>query len=354
MTDPRRVALIGLGSVAEPHLVAYEACAATEVVAVVEPRADRLARVSRDYGVPGYGDVASMLANARPDIACVLTPVATHRAIVEQCAAAGVHVLCEKPMANSVADAIAMARACEDAGVRFCYGSSYRYLPAVVIARAQVASGVIGSVRLAIEQVVGGEGADAYRPMSSAHYPEGMPGGGGYGLVDHGVHMLDILPWMCGTHIIDAIGRGDRTGSPALAEFAVLHLAQGGICLLAYDGSTRSSDLPWEGMFGSGRRWIEDRGWIGETGGWQSSPLSIRIHGDRGSLRVFPYANRLFLNREGAIAELALPPIVPPYHFAEQIKDFCVAIDAGRDPACGAAEGIAALRVLDLIYRTSA
>jgi len=55
-----------------------------------------------------------LLPHKRPEIACILTPAATHRALTVQCAQAGIHVLCEKPMAVDLTDALAMARSCDD------------------------------------------------------------------------------------------------------------------------------------------------------------------------------------------------------------------------------------------------
>src|SRR5262249_36280405 len=152
----------------------------------------------------------ALLARGRPDIACILTPASTHRALTERCARAGSHILCEKPMAVTLDDALAMKSACEKNHVQFFYGSSYRYLPAVQKAKSLIAQGVIGTVRLIVEQVIGGEGPAAHHPLSAAHYPQGGPGGGGYGLVDHGIHMLDIFPWLCGSPVVSVFGQGDR------------------------------------------------------------------------------------------------------------------------------------------------
>src|SRR4051812_36535391 len=114
---PLNVALIGLGGVAEPHLVAYRSLSNINIVGVVELRRERLNHISAEYGVRGYETLSALLAETRPDVACILTPTSTHRSLTEQCAGAGVNVLCEKPMAATVEDAVAMATACKKAGV---------------------------------------------------------------------------------------------------------------------------------------------------------------------------------------------------------------------------------------------
>src|SRR5262249_36375097 len=161
----------------------------------------------------------------------------------------------------------------------------------------------------------------SYRPLSAEHYPEGGPGGGGYGLVDHGIHMLDIFPWLCHSSIGRVVGRGDRTGAAARHEFALLEMRNQAIAALAYDSSTRPATLPSAGVFSDARRWVDGRGWMGEAGHWDSGAGHIRIYGTEGSLLLYPYANKLFLNREGRAEERSLPSGTAPYHFAAQMRD---------------------------------
>jgi predicted dehydrogenase len=341
--------VLGLGAVAEPHLEAYSRLDTVEVVGVVEPRSERRAEVGARYGVAGFATWEELLAKGRPDIACLLTPASTHRDLTVRCAAAGVHVLCEKPMAVTLDDANAMARACTEAGVSFFYGSSYRFLPAIQRARELIAAGAIGSIRFMTEQVIGGQGAAAHRPLSAIHYPEGGPGGGGYGLVDHGIHLLDIFPWLCGAQITHAFGRGDRTGAEPRVEFAVLQMAQT-LGLLAYDASTWPAELPTEGVFSQGRQWLDGRGWMGESGEWDAGAGTIRIHGTEGAMRIFHYANKLFVNRGGRWFEQKLAEHSTPWHFGRQMQEFCGNLDRGEPAAVSALDGIRALRALHAVY----
>lgn len=346
----RSLGVIGLGTVAEPHIEAYLQLDCVEVIGLAEPCAPRREEVAGRFGLPSFESCAQLLAAAVPDILCVLTPASTHRQIVEEGARAGVHLLCEKPMAHSLEDAFAMEHACRQHRVRFCYGSSYRHLPAVMEARRLIAEGAIGAVRLLIEEVFTGEGESSYRPLSATHYPVGGPGGGGYGLVDHGVHMLDILPWLCDSSIATLIGRGDRTGAAPRPEFALLGLTNGALGVLLYDGSTWPLELPSEGLFSEGREWVDRRGWVGARGRWDSHPGNIRVYGSKGALRIYHYANRLLLSRDGGLRECELPPQATPAHFGAQMRHFCQELDDGADPSCGAETGIRALQALFAIY----
>jgi UDP-N-acetyl-2-amino-2-deoxyglucuronate dehydrogenase len=353
-TAVRDIAILGLGNVAESHLEAYQTLSQVKVVAVVEPREDRRVSIGALYNVPGFASTEAMLRECRPHIACILTPTQTHRHLTELCADSGVHILCEKPIAVALEDALAIDRACVAAKVQFFYGSSYRYLPAVQAAKAAIVRGDIGAVRLITEEALTGKGADDYRALSPAHYPAGGPGGGGYGLVDHGIHMLDIFPWLCDSRIVTVMGRGDRTGALPQTEFAVLTLQCGAVGMLAYDGSTRPAELATEGVFSEGREWIEGRGWVGEKGKWQNGAPSIRVYGTRGSLRIFHYANKLFMNQSGEMREERLSSWTTPYHFARQMEAFCASLDRGGPPPTSAHDGIQALRALHAVYDSEA
>lgn len=125
-----RVSLIGLGGVAGVHLEGYKEVDEIEVVAGAEIQRDRLNQMVEKWGFKGYTSFKEMLDKEKLDIACVLTPARLHREVTEKVVEYGVNVLYEKPMAVTVDDAKAMIAKCKKEGVKFCYGSSYWFLPA--------------------------------------------------------------------------------------------------------------------------------------------------------------------------------------------------------------------------------
>jgi UDP-N-acetyl-2-amino-2-deoxyglucuronate dehydrogenase len=351
--SPIPIAIVGLGGVADSHISAYRDLSEIDIVAVVDPRQDRMSEVAARLGAQGFPDSATMLRSLRPKLACVLSTVASHRSITEMLAAAEVHVLCEKPIANRIEDAIAMRDVCVRHGVEFMYGSSYRFLPAVLKARELIASGVIGAVRLVEERGVIGAGAAQFTPLSSAHYPEGTPGGGGFGLFDHGIHLLDIIPWLVGSPVRRVMGRGNYTGRPAEPEFAVLEHENGTLGMLTYDESTVPSEFPWEGMFSRGRNWKVGRGFAGDTGEWTQPASFIRIHGTHGALRLYHYGSRLFLCSPGEVKEIEVHGEAVPQHFGRQLLAFIEAIEESRSAPLPADIGIDALKILLAIYESA-
>lgn len=352
-TPPVSVAVVGLGAVANSHIAAYRQLPEVKIAAVVDPRTERTREVAAQLGVPGFASCADMLRQVRPAIGCVLSTVASHRPNTELLAAAGTHVLCEKPIANQLEDALSMARTCERHSVQFMYGSSYRFLPAIVKARDLIASGVIGRVRLIEECGVTGKGADEFTPMSSEHYPEGTPGGGGFGLVDHGIHLLDIFPWLLDSPIRQALGRGNISGRSMETEYCLVRHECDAIGMLTYDESSVGSDLPWEGVFSRGLNWKHNLGFAGETGEWTQGASVIRVHGTHGALRIFYYANRLFLFLPDEAREISLPENAAPEHFGRQLRSFVEALRQNRPAPTGIGIGIQALKALLAVYRSA-
>ena len=345
-----RIGLIGLGGVAEAHLAAYKASDSLLVVAASEVREDRLQQLASQHGFVGYIDYHEMLDKEQLDVVAVLTPVNSHRAVVEDCARAGVNVFCEKPLAISMEDALAIVAACESAGVELSYGASYRYLPAIRKARELITEGVIGDVQLMQESIVGGTGPDGHLPMGFAHYPEGGPGGSGLGLVDHGVHLIDTFSWLSDSRVVSVTGRGNRSGEQPGTEFAYLAFDNGANGFLVYNDCTFSTNLPTEGIFSHGAAW----GFGGYRGPntWHEHPGSIHVHGSQGALRIFHYANHLFLTTASGTQQIPLEDRTPPAQFALQMEAFGEVIEGQSESRVGGQVGIDALRVLLGIYES--
>lgn len=343
-----KVGIIGLGGVSEAHLGAYPEVAGIEVVAAAEPRRERLDEMSTLHGFRGYSDYRLMLENESLDIACVLVPASLHREVTEACAEAGVHVFCEKPIAITLADARQMVSACEQRGVKLFYGASYRFLPAVQKARDLIASGEIGDVLLLTESVLGGSGPEGFLPMGFVHYPEGGPGGSGLGLVDHGVHMIDLFPWLTGSEIVSVSGRGNISGETPSTEHVHMTLANGAMGQLLYNDGTFDTDLPTEGIFSHGAAWNIDG--YEPADSWHAHPGCIRVYGTGGSLRIFHYANQLFLRDREGLRQVKLPDRPPPAQFAMQMESFVSSIRENQPPEVTGQDGVKALRALLAVY----
>lgn len=354
MTSPLRVGLIGLGNVALAHLEGYRGLDQIEVVAGADPRADRAAMMAGRYGFAPFTDYRTMLAEARLDIVAVLSTVVTHREAVEAAAERGLHVLCEKPIAITLEDADRMIAACRRHGVKFFYGSSYRFLPPVAKARELIRAGVLGDVRLLTETFIGGHGPAGYHDMGTHHYPAGGPGGSGNGLVDHGIHLVDIFPWLIDSDIASVTGRGQRSGATPVAEYLAMEFQNGALGHLVYDDATWSADLPSEGLFSWGPTWDQmAAGEAGERGGqWQQHPGSIRVYGSEGTLRIFHYANLLFLRTKTGITQVPVSGRPMPGQFGAEMASLAASIREDRPVEVPGEAGRRALEAVLGVYRS--
>jgi len=346
-----RVGLIGLGGVAEAHLEGYKQVETIQVVAGAEIQTERLARMAEKWRFKGYSDYGQMLAEENLDIACVLTPARFHREVTARVAEAGVHVLCEKPLAVSLDDARAMIEVCDKRGVKLAYGATWRFLPACRKAKEIIESGRLGRVMLMMETYVGGRGYDNFRDAGPMHYPPGGPGGGGMGLIDHGIHLIDMFMWLTGSPAASVFGRGNISGQPPATEYLTMILQNGAVGQLVYNEATLPCEMPTEGIFSWGGSWdINYNMTLG--GGWEAQPQNFRVYGTRGALRVFHYANKLFLYEEGRREQIRVLDRPMPGNFAMQMESFARAIQEKKSPEATGSDGLRALAVALAAYKS--
>ncbi len=143
-----RVAVVGVGIWGKVHLRAYSQHPSAETVAICDVDEDRARQTAELLTIPAcYTSVGEMLANEELDAVSVATPDMAHTEIVIQCAKAGVHVLCEKPMATTVEECQAMISAAKDNNVRLMVDWHNRWNPPVYAAWKSIRDGELGDVR---------------------------------------------------------------------------------------------------------------------------------------------------------------------------------------------------------------
>ncbi|WP_214368800.1 Gfo/Idh/MocA family protein [Pseudonocardia sp. H11422] len=196
-------AVIGAGMAGRAHAAGYRVAPTlfgaglpvVRLVAIADVNAGFAADAARRYGFERAESDWKAVATA-PDVDVVSVVVANplHREIVEGLLDAGKHVLCEKPMAPTVADAEAMVAAAQASVREAAVGFSFRRSPAISAIREQVRGGAIGRP-LAFEGHYWCDyGVDPARPMSWRY--QGRPGSGA--LADIGSHTVDVAEFVCG------------------------------------------------------------------------------------------------------------------------------------------------------------
>ncbi len=188
-------AIIGAGMVARYHATAIERTPGARLVAVGRSDLARAEETATQFGVPCLADYTALLARDDVDAVCICTPSGLHAEQTIAAARAGKHVLVEKPMALTLADADAMIAACAQAGVRMGVALQRRTEPEFQRLQAAIAAGELGRL------VLGSISMPYLRRQSyydSAAWRGTWALDGGGALMNQGIHLVDLLLWLAG------------------------------------------------------------------------------------------------------------------------------------------------------------
>ena len=188
-----RIGVIGLG-IGKWHIEGYQQHPKAVVAAICDMNEERLHEVAAKYDIKKtYTDVTKMLEDGKLDAVSVCLPNALHAPITIAAFQRGLHVLCEKPMAMTVAECETMLAAARKSKKNLMINFSFRFSPMSFALKQQVEAGVIG---------------DIYFGRSVWHRRFGFPSfgswfgqkalSGGGPLIDLGVHRLDLALWLMG------------------------------------------------------------------------------------------------------------------------------------------------------------
>jgi predicted dehydrogenase len=190
--SPRlRFALIGTGGIAQTYAQAFQSSRSCELVAVADTREEAARAFAEPFAARAFSDYKTLAENAEIDAVIVATPPVSHPEIAEFFMARGAHVLCEKPLCLSVAEARRMIETARRTGVRFTMASKFRYVEDVVKAKAMVASGVLG-------EIIQFENAFTAKVDMSRRWNSDARVAGGGVLIDNGTHSVDIIRYFFG------------------------------------------------------------------------------------------------------------------------------------------------------------
>lgn len=196
ITDRRiRFALVGCGRISKNHLDAIESHAdRAELVAVCDVDPTALAAARERTGVPGYASLTELLAHADADAVVLATPSGLHAEQAVEAAAAGRHVITEKPMSTRWQDGKRMVQACDRAGVHLFVVKQNRRNPTLQLLKRAVDGGRFGRIYMVSANVFWS------RPQS---YYDSAPWRGtwefdGGAFMNQASHYVDLLDWLIG------------------------------------------------------------------------------------------------------------------------------------------------------------
>ncbi|MFF0909502.1 Gfo/Idh/MocA family protein [Microbacterium enclense] len=349
----------------------FELPLAPQMSVLVGRDADRTREAAECWGwTESATDWREVVARDDIDVVDVVTPGDTHAEIAIAALEAGKHVLCEKPLANTVDEARRMAAAAESArarGIRSMVGFTYRRVPATTFARDLVASGRIGEVRQVRAEYLQDWLSDAEAPLTWRLQKE-RAGSGALG--DIGAHAVDLTEYITGQRVTRVSGVLETIVSerPVLVESSGLSGSAG-----SERGAVTVDDLAlFTGRLDSGALASFEASRF-RTG--RKNALRIEISGSRGTLAFdLERLNELELYdatepepeqgfRRIYVTEPSHPYVGnwwPTGHmlgyehgFAHQAKDFVEAVGSGEDPRPSFEDGLHVQSVLDAVSRSS-
>lgn len=321
MTDRIRLALIGCGAVARIlHLPAIAGVKEVELAALVDPCLERAAELAMKYGARRIAAEYQELIDGI-DAAIVATPNNLHAPIAIDLLARGVHVLVEKPMALNARDGEKMIAAAQESGRVLAVGMEMRFFDPSRFVKAALSESLLGPIHKFDLRV----GIVSTWPAATDYFLRAHQAGGGV-LINHGIHVLDLLLWWLGdyaevSYFDDALGGVEancelrlrlRNGAAGTVEISRMRKLRN-TCFLEGERGALEIEL-WEP---DGRLYLQ-----------QGDHLVL--HGHTGAPE--------FAHTEA------------PEIFRRQLEDFVAAIRHRRAPFVPGSEALRAVRLIQACY----
>jgi 3-oxoadipate CoA-transferase, beta subunit len=294
----------------------------TRLAAVYSREVHRAEQIARQFGFArSYDSYPQMLKDDSVDVVYICTPNALHAEQAIEAARAGKHVLVEKPMALTTADAEAVVEACDAAGVRLGVGFHLRHHPAHREARAWIAGGNVGHIFLLDARwVVAG-------PQREGWWQDPRMVGA-YAFMAVGVHLVDLVCYLSGQEPVEVAMHTDAQGADKpleLTAVATIRLAGGSLASLA---AVRGAAGLYTGfnVYGTAGN-IQSAGTIGALA--------------RGSVQFVTPDSRREEQYDG------------PDPFQSEIEAFNRSVAEGIDPEASGPDGLKVVRVTEALLESA-
>lgn len=319
---------LGILSAAHLHADAYlgilAALPGVELAGLWDDDAARGRAAAASHGIAFVATEAALLDRVEGVI--IASVNSEHRRLVELAAAAGAHVLCEKPLATRVEDARTMVAACAAAGVRLMTAFPMRFSPVIRALEDSLRAGTLGEI-VCLEGVNTGEMPDIHR----AWFVDPVLAGGG-AVMDHVVHLADLARWLLGSEVVEVYAVANR-----ILQERFDPVETGGLVSLRFaNGAFATIDCSWS----------KPRSYPTWGG------LSIEVVGTKGVVTADAFRQHLVLygTREAGISW----PFWGSDPNVGMLIEFVAAIREDREPAVTGLDGLRAVEIVEAAYRSIA
>ncbi len=333
-TRPLRAGVVGLG-MGRGHIQAYQKVTGCEVTAVCDKDPDRLKRAVEEFHIKHtFEDAQKMFASGKIDVVSIATPNFTHRSLTIAALQAGLHVLCEKPLAMNAAEAREMLEAAKASRRKLAIHFNHRMGPQAWTIAQFVKAGELGEPSLA---------------RAIWHRRRGIPAGatgwfrmqqtaGGGPLIDLGVHILDQVlfafdyPRVVSVtgQTVNHFGVEDAPGGMDVEDLVTAYIR----CV---NGLVIILEVSWAAHHE------------------HAEQVHIALYGSKaGIVRHQEFYKdepvKIYHRRGDQLATTTLDTLAsaPGVH-----QDFIDAIHEDREPLCSGEHGLATMRIIDAIYESA-
>ena len=311
----KRFAIVGTGAIARAYETAFSSVKNAQIVAVCDVDPVAAGEYGRRVGCPSYPTTRHLLAGAEFDAAVVCTPPVSHESIACELLQHGKHVLCEKPLAISVAAARRMMATARLSGAILTMASKFRYAADVRKARELLAEGAIGELTFA-------ENAFASRVDMRNRWNSNAAVSGGGVLIDNGTHAVDVLRYFLGNLCDIQVVEGRRMQGLAVEDTVRLFVHNDA-------GVVGTSDLSWS---------ID-----------KELETFLRLYGSLGTILVGWRESR-FRRRGESNWNVFGNGYDKIQAFRDQLHNFCDAIDGTDRLAVTVEDAMASVQVIQAAY----
>ncbi len=326
-------AIIGVGNIAGVHAAAIRGTPDAELVAVATRNPERGKAFVAEHGGSWYADYREVLKQPDVDIVTLCTPHDLHAPMTIEAAAAGKHVLCEKPMARTVAECDDMLAACERAGVTLGVIFQGRFEPLSKKLKADFKAGRLGKLLWASSNTVWYRSDEYYR--SGAWRGTWAHEGGGV-LINQAIHAIDMLLWLSGlpTRVTAQMRTLNHQIEVEDAAMAILEYPNGALGLI----QATTDAFPG---------YAERLEFYGTNGG-------VVYHKSQGKLEWHLAEPRQdTVDEAEAISGAAGPMISNAAAHTAQFQDFATAVREHRSLLVDGREGRRSVAVVEAVYRSA-
>ena len=292
-----------------------------ELAAAWDEDEERLDKYSKEFNIPISSQSLEEILSLSLDGVIICSRNNAHLELTENAAQAGKHILCEKPIATNIEDGKKMMDICKKCNVKLMIAFPCRYIPQMVRANEIIKQGKLGEI-YAIKTTNHG-----FMPGGWFIEPE-LSGGGA--VIDHTVHVMDLLRWMTGLEITEVYAEIDRR---------IYDIPCEDLGLLSFKLGNK--------IFGT-----HDSSWSRSKSYSIWGDVTMRFIGSEGILEVdgFPQALHIYDNN----AEKRHNTLSGGDNADEEmIKDFLDAIKSDREPSITGLDGLRALEVALSAYKSA-